>query len=541
MADNRDEKVDLNENEMMEQQSLMKDGPEKKSTSSFVGTWADWDKVNFFLAIFNLMNAILGSGILGLAYAVKSLGILLYIVMLMVVAGLAFYAISLLLDMCEITGKKSYEEIAELAYGKRGKIVNVICITVHTLGAMCSFLFICKYELPPVIKMFMGIDQCEEFLYTNGDFLVFLTVLCVVGPLAAAKDISFLGYTSGFAMGCMIFCTVLIVLQSSGITCPLEPGMPDAYWQFMLQNTSECESWNSQDLTKEAYLAMKYVDYQTDVETTFFNVSETACKLAPTIDEFYREVPEQSCEVEWVSLTLSSAYAIPTMVFAFQCHASVLPIYAELKQPSKQKMQYVSTISIGLVFIMYLLASLFGYLTFKNVTGPELFVMYSGYMPDDKLILVGRLMVLICVIFSAPLLHYPCRKAFILGIWGDDRMPGRANFSWIIWLGSMFGILTVVVLLVVYVPNIKEVFGLAGATVATMLVIVMPAGFYYQLGPEEKTSMKKRINMAVVIFGFFFIVFSVALIIYGWFQVSEHKQPCRHLEESLSESSHEEL
>ena len=44
-----------------------------------------------------------------------------------------------------------------------------------------------------------------------------------------------------------------------------------------------------------------------------------------------------------------------------------------------------------------------------------------------------------------------------------------------------FGILTVVVLLVVYVPNIKEVFGLAGATVATMLVIVMPAGFYYQV------------------------------------------------------------
>ena len=134
---------------------------------------------------------------------------------------------------------------------------------------------------------------------------------------------------------------------------------------------------------------------------------------------------------------------------------------------------------------MYLLASLFGYLTFKvsllqqffrfpysnnfkNVTGPELFVMYSGFMPDDKLILVGRIMVLVCVIFSAPLLHYPCRKgiflyknwflfkmpfsqeyyvqaililtcilAFIMGVWGEDRMPGKANFSWLIWLGTM--------------------------------------------------------------------------------------------------------
>lgn len=53
---------------------------------------------------------------------------------------------------------------------------------------MCSFLFICKYELPPVIKMIVGMDPCEESLITNGDFLVFLTVVFIVGPLAAAKE-----------------------------------------------------------------------------------------------------------------------------------------------------------------------------------------------------------------------------------------------------------------------------------------------------------------------------------------------------------------
>lgn len=538
MSSRDEEKLDLNENDMrMEEQNFISDkAPEKKSTSSLVGTWSDWNKVNFFLAIFNLMNAILGSGILGLAYAVKSLGILMYIAMLMIVAGVAFYSISLLLDMCEITGKKSYEEIAEKAYGPRGKMINVICITIHTMGAMCSFLFICKYELPPVVKMLFGIDPCENTLWTNGDFLVFLTVVFIVGPLAAAKDISFLGYTSGFAMCCMIFCTVLIVLQSSGIPCPLEPNMPDAYWQFMLQNTTMCDTWNDQGYSKEMYLEQKFVDYSS--AGTAFNVSSEHCELASTIEEFYREVPEQSCDVEWVSLTLASAYAIPTMVFAFQCHASVLPIYAELKQASKQKMQYVSTISIGLVFIMYLLASLFGYLTFKNVTGPELFVMYSGYMPSDKLILVGRIMVLICVIFSAPLLHYPCRKAMILGIWGEDRMPGKAAFSWLIWLGTMVGILGLVVVLVIYVPNIKEVFGLAGATVAAMLVIVMPAGFYYQLGPEPKSSMKKKINLVVVAFGFVFIIFSVSLILYGWTVEHHEIAPCNVLVNSLSEEHH---
>merc|ERR1711953_1264413 len=151
---NRDEELAMDENKNFLGEKSKESSPEN------VGTWADWDKVNFFLAIFNLMNAILGSGILGLAYAVKSLGIVLYIAMLMMVAGLAFYAISLLLDMCELTGFKSYEEIAEKAGGAKGKLV-----------AVCY--------------------------------------------------INFLGYTSGFAMCCMIFCTVLIVLQSAGIPCPL--------------------------------------------------------------------------------------------------------------------------------------------------------------------------------------------------------------------------------------------------------------------------------------------------------------------------------
>jgi len=527
MTSNRDEQVPLN---IDENKSVIQ---EKKSlTSEDVGTWAEWDKVNFFLAIFNLMNAILGSGILGLAYAVKSLGIVLYIFMLMVVAGLAFYAITLLLDMCELTGYRSYEEIAFEAGGARGKLIAVCCITIHTLGAMCSFLFICKYELPPVIKMFMGIPVCEESLITNGNFLVFLTVLVIVGPLAAAKDINFLGYSSGFAMCCMIFCTVLIVIQSADIPCPLEPEMPDSYWQAMLGNTEACPMWNDNGYTKEQYLIEKY-DTRYEADHTPWVASNTSCSLAEPIQEFYVEVPQQTCENEYISITLASAYAIPTMVFAFQCHASVLPIYAELKQPSKQKMQYVATISIGLVFIMYLLASLFGYLTFKNVTGPELFVMYSGFMPDDKLILVGRLMVLICVIFSAPLLHFPCRKAFIVQVWGTDRMPQGDNFSWAIWLGSMTGILGMVVLLVIYVPNIKEVFGLAGATVATMLVIIMPAGFYYKLGPEPKTSMKKKINLVVVGFGIAFAIFSTVLIIYSWFSGNAHEEACHHIVNSL--------
>ena len=57
-----------------------------------------------------------------------------------------------------------------------------------------------------------------------------------------------------------------------------------------------------------------------------------------------------------------------------------------------------------------------------------------------------------------------------------------------------FGILTMVVLLVIYVPNIKEVFGLAGASVATMLVIIMPAGFYYLVSIAHQCGLCVGVN-----------------------------------------------
>ena len=69
-------------------------------------------KAGFFLSVFNLMNAILGSGILGLSYAMAQLGIVMFFVICGGVASLAFYAIVLMLNMCKKTGAKVRHVIA---------------------------------------------------------------------------------------------------------------------------------------------------------------------------------------------------------------------------------------------------------------------------------------------------------------------------------------------------------------------------------------------------------------------------------------------
>lgn len=38
--------------------------------------------------------------------------------------------------------------------------------------------------------------------------------------------------------------------------------------------------------------------------------------------------------------------------------------------PSKRKMQHISNLSIAVMYVMYFLAALFGYLTFYGMTGP---------------------------------------------------------------------------------------------------------------------------------------------------------------------------
>jgi len=452
----------------------------QRRMSSFTGKTASMS-----LCVFNLMNAILGSGILGLANAVVNLGIVLFTMMLVGVSGLAFNSIRYLLELCDYTGVSSYEALGRAAFGAKGKAFTVINIFTHTLGAMCSFLFIVKYELPEVIRVLIGAEECDVAWYLDGNILVILVTLIVIVPLASAKNIGFLGYTSGFAMACMIFFTGVIVAEYWVIPCPV-------------RNQTIAMEETSTNVHGLAH-----------ANETGGEEGECASRTSDIFLELEHQLSIQTCDLKTFTWNSVSAYAIPTMIFAFQCHASVLPIYTELQNPTQGRMKKVAVISIGNVFLLYFMSAFFGYLTFVSATGPELLLMYSEYNPTDPIILISRIMVLICVIFSTPLLHYPARKAIL-----EQFFEGQP-FSWVRHLGIMAGILTTVNLLVIFVPTIRVVFGLAGATCASMLVIILPAVYYIRIAPGALTKPKKIVAMALAIIGVLFMIFSMVLIIMG--------------------------
>uniref|UniRef100_A0A671VXD2 Solute carrier family 38 member 3a n=1 Tax=Sparus aurata TaxID=8175 RepID=A0A671VXD2_SPAAU len=116
-------------------------------------------KTSFGMSVFNLGNAIMGSGILGLAYAMANTGVVLFLVLLTVVAVLSSYSIHLLLKSSGIVGIRAYEQLGYRAFGTPGKMAAGIAITLQNIGAMSSYLYIVKYEFPLVIQAFLKVDK----------------------------------------------------------------------------------------------------------------------------------------------------------------------------------------------------------------------------------------------------------------------------------------------------------------------------------------------------------------------------------------------
>ena len=75
--------------------------------------------------------------------------------MLIVVGVVALYSIVLLLRMCDITGHRSYEEIAFAAFGKSGMNFVIFCITLREVYKHCQLRSRFLQDLVTVVTKIM--------------------------------------------------------------------------------------------------------------------------------------------------------------------------------------------------------------------------------------------------------------------------------------------------------------------------------------------------------------------------------------------------
>uniref|UniRef100_A0A671WMB7 Solute carrier family 38 member 5 n=1 Tax=Sparus aurata TaxID=8175 RepID=A0A671WMB7_SPAAU len=423
-------------------------------------------KTSFGMSIFNLSNAIMGSGILGLAYAMSNTGIILFILLLICIAILSAYSIHLLLKSAGVVGIRAYEQLGNRAFGPPGKVLAAVIITIHNIGAMSSYLFIVKSELPLVIQAFLSKHENTGEWYLNGNYLIIIVSALIILPLALMRQLGILSELFLHSVFVLPFTDVLlspkVIYKRFNIACPFGD------------------------------------DHHN--QTSFH-------------DHVHINATDDQCEAKMFTVNSQTAYTIPILAFAFVCHPEVLPIYTELRDATKKRMQGVANISIMAMFVMYLLTALFGYLTFYGNVESELLHTYSRVDPLDVLVLCVRLAVLVAVTLTVPVVLFPVRPSITLILFADKP------FSWAIHIGIAFCLLFLVNLLVILVPSIRDIFGLIGATSAPSLIFILPGIFYIRIVPEEQEPLLSRTKITAACFaalGFVFMVMSLSFIIIDW-------------------------
>ncbi|XP_076006965.1 sodium-coupled neutral amino acid transporter 4 [Genypterus blacodes] len=454
---------------------------------------------SFGMSVFNLSNAIMGSGILGLSYAMANTGIVLFTVLLIAVAILSLYSVHLLLMTAKEGGSLIYEKLGERAFGWPGKMAAFGSIIMQNIGAMSSYLFIVKYELPEVIRTFMRLEESSGEWYLNGNYLVIFVSIGIILPLSLLKNLGYLGYTSGFSLSCMVFFLGVLIYKKTQLPCPLP---------FFYHNSPNL-SMNASDMyalqNQSTHLDFSRGDMSPVGSGGQDGHHATGIHMEPHPDA------EEMCTPKYFVFNSQTAYTVPILAFAFVCHPEVLPIYSELKDRSRKKMQNVSNLSILAMLIMYMLSALFGYLTFYNNVEAELLHTFTKVYKFDTMLLLVRLAVLTAVTLTVPIVLFPIRSSITTLLFS-----GR-DFSWTRHLLIAAAILAFNNMLVIFVPTIRDIFGFIGSSAATMLIFILPAAFYLRLVKSVPLRSPQKIGAAVfLVVGIVFMIGSLTLIVMDW-------------------------
>jgi amino acid permease len=158
--------------------------------------------------VVNLVNSVLGSGILGLPVAFASTGWILGYILIVLAAAASSFSLHLL-TLC---GKKvprpaSFDAITEAAFPGYGYIVDIV-VSCLCFGNATSYLIVMSNLMPEVMHYF----KVSMFWQTRQ---VWVSVgLCIVGPLSYKKSLDALEFTNSLGLASVLFITVIIVAYS---------------------------------------------------------------------------------------------------------------------------------------------------------------------------------------------------------------------------------------------------------------------------------------------------------------------------------------
>ncbi|PRP89167.1 putative sodium-coupled neutral amino acid transporter 10-like [Planoprotostelium fungivorum] len=164
---------------------------------------------SFFGTTFNIMTCVIGSGILLLPSAFEECGVALAAILLAGLTLVSIYTINLLIKCSEVSGSKTYQEVAFTAYGLPGTRLAKFFLFLNLFGTLSAYCKIMGDLAYPVAEYAL-----HDHWYTDARTLSAALLVFIVLPLAFFSKIHQLEKTSILAILSVLVVLFLVVFRS---------------------------------------------------------------------------------------------------------------------------------------------------------------------------------------------------------------------------------------------------------------------------------------------------------------------------------------
>ena len=393
--------------------------------------------------IFALSSLALGTGAFTLPMRCTQLGLVWYVLFIIIGAMAAYWTLSGLIKASRKVRGEDYSPTVRGLIGQCPSIFLDLIIVVYLFGVFIQYQVIIYSLVGRTYYEFFG----DKNKYTNFDYyedevwdmaklkypLMFL-ISCLVMPLCLLKDISKMRFSSMFGICALIYCMLVVVIQSP--------------WFF------------------KDYLD-KYDKNDASTHANWFDITKGFDKH------------------------LNFFTGIANVFFCYSCHPGAFLVFKTLKNHTEKRINTVFFRSICLDIIIYIFMCICGFMT--TPTKPEELVIYrKSVFKNDFFMIIGKIALALDLFLSLPANFASYRCSFFIVFFKTDKIDCKRNFLVTIptlFLSTLIGALY---------KKISDYISLFGGFGSSIMCYLIPGVLMIVTSDEKLTSKKNILTMIIV-------------------------------------------
>ena len=413
-------------------------------------------------SIFVLVQTSLGGGILTIAYMMRLSGVLLGTLLLIITGIVAWVSMDVLMKCAVKQHRYTLGSLMSCVFGQGIGVAMDLMLFLYGNGSLITYFIFLGDFIPTIFEC---LSQGTYSEHERDE----LRTRCLVGALllvmgaSLPRDLSGLRFLSPVMAVGILYTEAIVVWKCVSYNLPSEWSLEEMEDDFRMKKV---ELWN----------------------LDFFDLLQ----------------------------------AFSLCVFSYVCHLNVTPVAKELANPEDRRIEKISFRVVVVQFFIYLILAVGGYLTFGDKTAPNLLTNYAA---DDPWILASRIGLTFTILVAVATNTNPTVRACLCLL--EEFFPSikeptaglntqpfletpqtppliKRNLSeepqcrrYLRYFLSI-SCLTMDTTIAICVRDVASVVGFLGATMGTLMMMVIPGLLVYKMDIFSVTMSRLIILLFVV-------------------------------------------